>query len=93
VVVFISAEYAARDWTRVECRAALAKAVRELREYVLQARFDDTPLSTRLTRSISFGPISARCRDGLHACLETRSWESIIWRRTSSDRPMRPREG
>ena len=35
VVVFISAEYAARDWTRLERRAALARAVRERREYVL----------------------------------------------------------
>ena len=44
VVVFVSAEYAARDWTRLERRAALARAVRERREYVLPARFDDTPL-------------------------------------------------
>ena len=44
VVVFISAEYAARDWTRLERRAALARAVQERREYVLPARFDDTPL-------------------------------------------------
>jgi len=43
-VVFVSAEYAARDWTRLERRAALARAVRERREYVLPARFDDTPL-------------------------------------------------
>ena len=44
VVVFASAEYAARDWTRQERRAALGRAVRERREYVLPARFDDTPL-------------------------------------------------
>ena len=44
VVVFVSAEYAARDWTRHERRAALGRAVRERREYVLPARFDDTPL-------------------------------------------------
>jgi class 3 adenylate cyclase len=44
VVVFVSAEYAARDWTRHERRAALVRAVRERREYVLPARFDDTPL-------------------------------------------------
>ena len=37
VVVFISAEYAARDWTRLERRAALDRAVRERREYVLPA--------------------------------------------------------
>jgi len=44
VVVFVSAEYATHDWTRVERRAALNRAVRERREYVLPARFDDTPL-------------------------------------------------
>jgi TIR domain len=49
VVVFISAEYAAGDWTRLERRAALGRAalgraVRERREYVLPARFDDTVL-------------------------------------------------
>ena len=44
VVVFVSAKYAARDWTRLERRAALNKAVRERQEYVLPARFDDTPL-------------------------------------------------
>ena len=44
VVVFVSAEYAARDWTRLERRAALNRAVRERGEYVLPARFDDTPL-------------------------------------------------
>ena len=37
VVVFISADYAARDWTRLERRAALNRAVRERREYVLPA--------------------------------------------------------
>src|SRR5215468_4283531 len=43
VVVFISADYAARDWTRLERRAALSRAVRERQGYVLPARFDDTP--------------------------------------------------
>jgi hypothetical protein len=49
VVVFMSAEYAARDWTRLERRVALGRAVRERREYVLPARFDDTPLPGLLT--------------------------------------------
>jgi hypothetical protein len=44
VVVFVSAEYAERPWTRVERRAALNRAVRERREYVLPARLDDTQL-------------------------------------------------
>jgi TIR domain len=43
VVVFVSAEYA-RDWTRLERRAALGRVVRERREYVLPARFDNTLL-------------------------------------------------
>jgi hypothetical protein len=44
VVMFISAEYANREWTRLERRTALARAARERWEYVLPARFDDTPL-------------------------------------------------
>ena len=34
VVVFISAEYVGRNWTRLERRAALARAVRERQEYL-----------------------------------------------------------
>jgi hypothetical protein len=52
-VVFVSAEYAARDWTKLERRAALARAVRERREYVLPARFDDTPLPGLLSDMVS----------------------------------------
>ncbi len=44
VVVFVSAEYAARDWTNVERRAALKRAAAQRREYLLPARFDDTRL-------------------------------------------------
>lgn len=44
VVVFISAQYAARDWTRLERRSALNRALIERRVYVLPARFDDTRL-------------------------------------------------
>ena len=47
VVVFVSAEYTAQDWTRLERRAALSRAVRERQEYVLPARFDDTALPGR----------------------------------------------
>jgi hypothetical protein len=53
VVVFVSAEYAARDWTRYERRVALARAVRERREYVLPARFDDTPLPGLLSDMVT----------------------------------------
>jgi hypothetical protein len=53
VVVFLSAEYAARDWTRVERRAALNRAVRERREYVLPARVDDTPMPGLLSDMVA----------------------------------------
>src|ERR1700758_939239 len=53
VVVFISAEYADRDWTRHERRVALGRAVRERREYVLPARFDDTPLPGLLSDMVT----------------------------------------
>jgi hypothetical protein len=53
VVVFVSAEYAERDWTRHERRAALGRAVRERREYVLPARFDDTPLPGLLSDMVT----------------------------------------
>ena len=53
VVVFVSAEYAARDWTRLERRAALNRAVRQRREYVLPARFDDTPLPGLLSDMVA----------------------------------------
>jgi hypothetical protein len=42
-LMFISADYAEKAWTRHERRSALARAVEE-DEYVLPARFDDTEL-------------------------------------------------
>jgi hypothetical protein len=44
VVVFVSAEYAGQDWTRLERRAAFSRAVAEAGVYVLPARFDDCEL-------------------------------------------------
>jgi hypothetical protein len=44
VVVFVSADYAERDWTRLERRAAFSRAVAEAGVYVLPARFDDSEL-------------------------------------------------
>jgi len=52
-VVFVSAECAARDWTRLERRAALARAVRDRRECVLPARFDDTQLPGLLSDTVT----------------------------------------
>jgi len=45
VVVFISADYAGRNWTRLERRAAFSQAVIEAGVYVLPARFDDSELT------------------------------------------------
>lgn len=42
VVVFISRAYVEKEWARHELRSALARAIRERREYVLPARFDET---------------------------------------------------
>ena len=49
VVVFISADYAERDWTRLESRAAFSHAVSEAGVYVLPARFDDSELPALLS--------------------------------------------
>ena len=44
VVVFVSADYAAGSWTRLERRATFSRAVSEAGVYVLPARFDDSEL-------------------------------------------------
>ena len=43
-MVFVCADYAAGDWTRLERRAAFSQAVVEAGVYVLPARFDDSEL-------------------------------------------------
>lgn len=44
-VLFISKHYADRVWTTHERRSAQARALRENREYILPAKFDDTDLA------------------------------------------------
>src|SRR5256885_1041993 len=44
VVMFISADYKSKQWTRHERRSALAAALQPRRAYVLPVRFDDTDL-------------------------------------------------
>ena len=44
VVVFVSADYAAGNWTRLERRSAFSRAVDDAGVYVLPARFDDSEL-------------------------------------------------
>ncbi len=43
-VIFISKNYVKKMWTRHERRTALARALKEHGEYILPARFDDTPV-------------------------------------------------
>lgn len=43
-VVFVSAPYATKIWTNHERQSAQARALTEHSEYVLPARFDDTPI-------------------------------------------------
>ena len=43
-VMFISQSYAAKAWTRLERRSALERAMRDEKEYVLPARFDNTEI-------------------------------------------------
>ncbi|HEX7154356.1 MAG TPA: TIR domain-containing protein [Thermoanaerobaculia bacterium] len=43
-VMFISREYAAKQWTTLERKSAQARAFRQSSEYILPARFDDTEL-------------------------------------------------
>ena len=44
VVMFVSAEYVTKPWTRLERRSMLSRMLREESEYVLPVRFDDTPV-------------------------------------------------
>ncbi len=53
VVVFVSADYAAGGWARLECRAAFSRAVAEAGVYVLPARFDDSELPGLLDDVVS----------------------------------------
>lgn len=42
VVMFISAEYVAKAWTRQERRSAISRQMMDQAEYILPVRFDDT---------------------------------------------------
>lgn len=43
-ILFASADYARKMWTRHERRSALARAIGQEQEYILPVRFDDTPI-------------------------------------------------
>lgn len=43
-VIFVSKEYSAKVWPNRERQSAQARAIEEKQEYILPARFDDTPI-------------------------------------------------
>ena len=43
-ILFASKEYADKVWTSHERRSAQARALKDKQEYILPARFDDTPI-------------------------------------------------
>ena len=53
VVMFVSAEYVAKPWTRHERKSALSRMLTEESEYVLPVRFDDTAVPG-LPKSIQY---------------------------------------
>jgi hypothetical protein len=59
-VIFISENYVKKLWTSHERRSAQARAFEENREYILPARFDDTPVPgiLRTVGHISLGGLS-----------------------------------
>jgi len=59
VVMFVSREYAEKEWPRHERRSALARALHERREYVLPVRFDDTVLPG-LDPNVLYLPLAVR---------------------------------
>lgn len=64
VVMFLSSDYARKEWTRHERRSALSRAFQERREYVLPVRFDDVEIDG-LDTSISFLLASSTTPEGL----------------------------
>jgi hypothetical protein len=68
VVMFISADYARKDWPRHERRAALDRAIRERHEYVLPARFDETILPG-LSPSTGYVDLNGRTPEDLAALI------------------------
>jgi len=56
VVVVVSADYAAGDWTRLERRAAFSRAIAAAGVCVLPARFDDRELPGLLPDVVAVDP-------------------------------------
>lgn len=52
-ILFASKDYAKKVWTNLERQNAQARAIKEKKEYILPARFDDTPIPG-LTETIHY---------------------------------------
>jgi hypothetical protein len=63
-VIFVSAAYAAKLWTKRELASAQARALRENSEYVLPARLDDTDIPG-LTPTIGYVDVRLKSPDEL----------------------------
>ena len=59
VVMFVSEDYARKSWPIHERQSAIARAINERREYILQVRFDNTMLPG-LDPSLSYLPLENR---------------------------------
>jgi hypothetical protein len=67
-VVFISEHYAKKLWTNHERRAAQARAFEENSEYILPARFDDTPIAG-LPDTVGYIDLEGRSPEDLAALI------------------------
>jgi hypothetical protein len=67
-VVFISEHYAKKLWTNHERRAAQARAFEENSEYILPARFDDTPIQG-LPDTVGYIDLKGRSPEDLAALI------------------------
>jgi len=66
VVMFISKDYVAKEWTRHERRAAFSRAIKEEGEYVLPVRFDDSivpglPDTLQYVKAEQYEPAALAC--------------------------------
>lgn len=70
-VMFISAEYAEKVWTRHERRSALERALQERHEYILPVKFDQTELDG-LSGSIAYVSANEHDPESLASLLLTK---------------------
>jgi hypothetical protein len=82
-VVFISQHYAAKLWTNHERESAQSRAFEERKEYILPARFDDTPVPG-LPSTVGYVDLREKTPEQLAVLVEQKL-------RTIPDRERRPK--